>query len=226
MKSTKKIIAALLLLMAMLTFVSCADDKNETPGVNGVDADNPVSQTVFLFSEPYPDSDTLARTVFDPAIELYRLFDGLGDLNQAWESAFALTVDGHEYNYFLVTDGRYPTFQSFVDDLRNHFSEEFVQDLLSREYYIERDGAFYASHGARGSNISFHDVNYEIISQTADKITFKATARYKDSALFELSEEEWYAINWDEMEFEAREFLYEYEKINDKWVFTTFRLFY
>jgi len=231
MKLIKIVLIIILCLTFALLMAACANNT-ETPKNNSTSEpdlsgkETPQSEIEFLFPEPYPDSDTLARDIFDPAIELYRLFDGLGDLKHEWESAFTMDVGEHQYNYFLVTDERYPTFQSFINDLRNHFSEEFVQHLLSNEDYIEHDGLFYTAHGARGADIGFHDVNYEIISQSADKIIFRATVRYKDSALFELTEEEWDAINWDEMEFVIKEILYTYEKINDNWVFTEFRLFY
>ena len=243
----KKLLFLVLALTLVLVFAACSDDAlpdennpvdtgdNNSANNNKDNQEAADSENDYLFSQPYPDSDTLEKEIFEPAIVRYRLFEGLGDIQAEWGTddfvQVSIPADNESgeniINYYRVNDPNYPTLQSFIDDLRNHFSEEIVQSLLDRGYYIEQDGVFYTGHGARGSNISFRDVQYEIDSQTTDKVIFKATARYiKDSSIFEKTEEEWDAINWEEIEYDIQEFLYTYEKTNDKWVFTTFVLFY
>ena len=187
----------------------------------------------FLFTEPYPDSDTLAQTIFNPAILIYRNFEGLGNVkfdgysseyyySDDYPDYFMEQVDGQDRWYVPVNDERYPTYQSFVDELHSYFSEELTQELLSKEWYIERDGKFYMQVLDRGSNILFYNVTYAITSQTPGKVIFTATAVYIKPEAFDLFD---YADITDEM-LESKNFEYNYEQIDGKWVFTTFELFY
>lgn len=187
-----------------------------------------------LFTEPYPDSDILAQTIFDPAITFYCYFEGLNHLgfdgysseyheSDDYPDYFIEQVNGQDGYYIPVNDEHYPTYQSFVDELHSHFSEELVQELISKEWYIERNGKFYMQILDRGSNALFHNVTYAIKSQTPDKVVFTATALYIKPELFnsDLSS----ADISDEM-LESKDFVYNYEQIDGKWVFTTFELFY
>lgn len=190
----------------------------------------PTTEDLLYFSESYPDSDTLAKTIFDPAIALYRNFEGIGDVGFAGYSSEYFYLDdypdyfieqpGNRY-YMPVKDERYPTYQAFVDELRKHFSEQLTKELLSGGTYIERDGKFYLEDGARGMNVDFYDASYEVTSQVPGKVVFTATARYIRDDRF----------SWDLPEvpgemLESRDFVYNYELEGGKWVFTNFQLFY
>ena len=183
------------------------------------------TQGQMLFPGAIPDSDTLAATIFDPAIALYRDFDGLDDIKTADETCTA-PLDGNDQTFSLVDDPRYPTYQSFVDALGNCFSDELVQNLLAKGYYIEQDGKFYALGAARGSNIYFHDVTYAVTSQTQGRVVFTATARYIDDT----SPTDWLDMPAGtvipDSALTSTDYQYDYELINGKWVFTDFQLFY
>jgi len=185
----------------------------------------PPTEDLLYFAEPYPDSDTLAKTIFDPAIALYRNFEGFSDVRGGEGSGYIEQMDGWERYYEPVDDERYPTYQAFVDALHRHFSEQLTQELLSGGTYIERDGKFYMTDSARGMDISFHDVSYAVTSQTPGKVVFTATAFYVKDEWFE----EWWYSDLpeipDEM-LESEDFVYTYELIDGKWVFTSFQLFY
>jgi len=187
----------------------------------------------FLFTEPYPDSDTLAQTIFNPAILLYCNFEGLnhlgGDLYSSeyfdsddYPDYFREQVNGEDRWYIPVNDERYPTYQSFVDELRSYFSAELTQELLSKEWYIERNGKFYMQMLDRGSNVLFQNVTYAITSQTPDKVIFTATVVYVKPEAFDAD----LPANIPDEMLESKDFVYNYEQIDGKWVFTTFELFY
>ena len=212
------------MVVSFIILAACGEDSTQAdPG--------------FLFTEPFPDSDTLAQTIFSPALMLYHHFEGLGDIklnlannrdyfySDEHPDYFIEQVNGQDYEYVPVNDERFPTFQSFVDELRVHFSEELVQELLSTRLYIEHNGKFYVSGGARGTNANFVNVTYAVTSQTPDKVIFTATAfyiKYPEGAEYSSGD---YPNVPAEM-LESKEFVYNYEQIDGKWVFTTFQLFY
>ena len=182
-----------------------------------------------LFAEPYPDSDTLAQTIFNPAIMLYCNFEGLGNVKfDGYSSEYFDSADYPDYfieqgnSYVPVNDKRYPTYQSFVDELRKHFSEKLTQKLLSKNYYIERNGKFYMQVLDRGVNVLFHNVTYAVTSQTPGKVVFTATAVYVKPGSFNSD----LPSDIPNEMLESKDFIYNYEQIDGKWVFTNFELFY
>ena len=64
--------------------------------------DSAKSNSNLLFTEPYPDSDTLAQTIFNPAIMFYRYFRGINHLR----------FDGYRSDYFYSDD--YPDY--FIEE--------------------------------------------------------------------------------------------------------------
>jgi len=218
----KKFLAIILLAILFTMVLFSCENKNKTE---------------LLFTEPYPDSDTLAQTVFEPAIMLYRNFEGLGNVKSgAYSSDYFYSDDYPDYfieqengqdKYFIpVNDERYPTYQSFVDDLRKYFSEELTQKLLAKEWYVERNGKFYMQGFDRGSNLLFNNVTYAITSQTPEKVIFTATVEYLKYIPKEWADAGSPPDEIPEDMLESKDFIYNYEKIDGKWVFTNFELFY
>ena len=97
------------------------------------------------------------------------------------------------------------------------FTDSIVNDLLhpknGTERYCNIDGELYAIPADRGTNITKGEEKYEIISSNADTITFRVTVEILG---------EWDGNKQPITGYETHDFTY--EKIGDKWVFTTFNL--
>jgi hypothetical protein len=175
--------------------------------------------------DPYQDSATIAKYIFDPAISLYCNFVGLKNIKLSNKQDSGYHYENETQIYVLADDPRYPNYQVFYDDLCNHFSDEIVQKLLLTKFIIEHDGQVYVStNGDRGTDVYFYDVRYAVTSRTPEKVVLTATVRYiKGSWFIEAQSSD--KVLPDEA-FDSKDYVYNYELIDGKWVFTNFELFY
>lgn len=80
-------------------------------------------------------------------------------------------------NYYYSTG---VSFDSFVDYLKSAYTDDSVSALLNNTSVKNVEGEVYWIDGARGSDISYSGVSFELIEQSEDSIKFKAVAEYKD----------------------------------------------
>ncbi len=139
-----------------------------------------------------------------------------------WFELTTLPTSGllREYNgnsYAKVNDDNFKTLADLENYLHMLFTDSIVNDLLhpknGTERYCNIDGDLYAIPADRGTNITKGEEKYEIISSNADTITFRVTVEILG---------EWDGNKQPITGYETHDFTY--EKIGDKWVFTTFNL--
>lgn len=154
-------------------------------------------------------SDMIA--VYKNAVEAYGWFD---------LTILPTSDTFREYNgtlYAKVTDDNFKTLSDLENYLRTLFSDSIVRDLLNPknglEKYRDFDGALYAIPADRGSDITKGEEKYEIVSKSASKIIFRITVEVLG---------EWDSNKQPITGYETHDFTY--EKIDGRWVFTTFSL--
>lgn len=117
---------------------------------------------------------TLVSTGFDSTVDESRLttdFEG---------------SDGSLYAY--ETDYMYSDFEDYISSV---FTGEALENLKQNpgSYYETGDGRLCWVDAARGTNIFYVDKTFELISETDDKIEFKAIANYSGEYMYGSEEE-------------------------------------
>ena len=92
---------------------------------------------------------------------------------------FGLPRGEMDEKYFYSTG---ISFDSFVDYLKSAYTDDSVTAFLNNTSVKNVDGEVYWMDGARGSDISYSGVSFELIEQSEESIKFKAVAEYKDPA--------------------------------------------
>ena len=112
---------------------------------------------------------TLVSTGFDSTVDESRLttdFEG---------------SDGSLYAY--ETDYMYSDFEDYISSVFTGEALEKVKNDLG-SYFETSDGKLCWVDAARGTNIFYVDKTFELISETDDKIEFKAIANYSGEAVY------------------------------------------
>ncbi|MGN0595720.1 MAG: DL-endopeptidase inhibitor IseA family protein [Ruminiclostridium sp.] len=157
-------------------------------------------------TEATTTAEETAETTTAPAVELPVLadYEGIGEVytgeltldfltgqqaeifNRAYKIAMAygMATDIFGFprgemdeNYYYSTG---LSFDSFVDYLKSAYTDDSVTAFLNNTSVKNVEGEVYWMDGARGSDISYSGVSFELIEQSEESIKFKAVAEYKD----------------------------------------------
>ena len=115
-------------------------------------------------------------------------------------------VDIGDMRYFKTV--RFETYRDLREYLKSLFSVSIVDELLSGETYIDHNGRLYAIDAARGADIFMGRESYSITRESEEKYQLKVTV-------------EVYGNDAETVEG-YEEFLFTYENVSGRWVFTAF----
>lgn len=144
--------------------------------------------------------------VIGSAFEILDWYD-LGAPRSDWEDT--IKIDGRDYHRVTVDYiDNYDEFESYI---RSHFSDELINEhnFFSPGRVQNVDNKLYFSGGDRGSDIYMGGSRSEIKEYADNKIVY---ARYVDY---------YYSPDLNIVDY-TTEYLFIYEKIDGKWVFTRF----
>lgn len=183
----KKITALIMIFALLCPFASALCEAEISP-----EDDEPA------FACP-DDSDPQA--LIEAAMEVY-----------SWFAMRTLDIDPYmpsaDGNLFRVFDDRLNTREKLTSVLREYFSEEIVNVLLTSGVYVEEDGYLYTGMDSRDIDPTIADIQYYKTGETETEQYFSAAVFY--------SEEEGEITDLREFNF-LRE-----KNADDKWVFTDF----
>lgn len=151
-----------------------------------------------------------ASKLFDEASTIYdRFVCGYYDLN--FDDTY---VDPNGAWYSLVTDKRMDTLEHLKNTLNTYFDSNISKELLAEEdsIFIERNGKIYWNSGGRGSDQFIVNTKYSLKSATMKDAVFTVTVEYD--------------YDFDNTVDERKPFNYPIKRINGKWVFTDFPVYW
>lgn len=121
-------------------------------------------------------------------------------------------VDGQ--TYYRVDAPGLTTMADLRGRLRTLFSDEIVDTLLPTEggQYLELDGALYVLPGGRGANLFLGGETREAVQESESRYVVRVTVDQVDP-------EQDFLVTGREVHS------FPYEKVGDKWIFTSFYLF-
>ena len=150
-------------------------------------------------------ADEEVDSIYQKALKIYYWFD-VGTLPADMERK--TLVEGR--TYYKVT-GEPTEFQHLIDMMDSVFDGEIVEDLLSRNMYIDVDGDLYGVLADRGTDIDKGKATYETIRKGDREIVYRARV--------ELLDEKREVFEYEIHDFHMR--LYD----DGKWRFDEFYLF-
>lgn len=165
--------------------------------------------------------------IFGPAETLYAMFDSTTLYCDANDT---LTVDGMTYTAVksaqpeLDSSVDFSIYENFKNYTKTIFSDEFTDKLFKDSIkYVNYNGKLYAVSADRGNDIYYNSRTFAVTKVEKDKIEYTIYAKY----IREEYSEDYFNGKWDnttvpEYALETKEYIYPREKINGKWVFTTF----
>lgn len=158
---------------------------------------------------PEHPGDEAVLAAYDRAAEAYGWFQ-MGTLPEDPEDL--REVDGRIY--YRVDSPRFSSLADLRGCLRELFSDEIVDTLLPAggEQYIELDGALYVQPGGRGSNLYLGEETRQVLRESESRCLVQITVEQVDP-------EQDFAVTGEEVH------TFPYEKVGDKWIFTSFSLF-
>ncbi len=215
MKNWKKCLC-ILLVFAMLLFVlsGCTPQENgdeDTDDQSGEEIVNPDdgSEDGDDTEEQAGPTDEEIKAAYDKAVEAYGWFDMT---TMPTDSDDTQEENGNEY--YKVTHSTITTYAELEAYLKTLFSTQIVDFLLNDggvSRYKDFNGQLYALLADRGSDVTKGEETYKIIRETDTSIDYQVTVEVLDEEdITTVVDHEVYDFN--------------YEKINDQWVFTNFRL--
>lgn len=120
------------------------------------------------------------------------------------------------WQYYRVEHETIKTLADLENYLRSLFSDNIVTKLLSEgegKRYRDFDGILYAMPADRGTDINKGEETYEVIKESERKFILRVTVELLG---------EWQGDKRPVIGYETHDFIY--EKINDRWVFSSFDL--
>lgn len=165
--------------------------------------------------EPTPDAlpdgpdDAAVLAAYDRAEEAFGWFY-LATLPEDPEDL--QEVDGRIY--YRVDSPQASSVADLRGRLRELFSDEIVDTLLPAggEQYIDLDGVLYVQPGGRGSNLLLGEETRQVLRESESRCLVQITVEQVDP-------EQDFAVTGEEIH------TFPYEKVGDKWIFTSFSLF-
>ena len=158
---------------------------------------------------PEGPDDAAVLAAYDRAEEAYGWFQ-LATLPE--DPAEMREVDGRVY--YRVDSPPISSMADLRGRLRELFSDEIVDTLLPAggEQYIDLDGALYVQPGGRGSNLMLGEETRQVLRESEERCLVQITVE-------QLDPEQEFAVTGQEI------YTFPYEKVGDKWIFTSFSLF-
>lgn len=142
---------------------------------------------------------------FYRANQIASMFNMAASISNLEEYTISETDD-----YKKITNVSYESFLTYINSVFTY--EKTVAYLDSADSpFTNVDGAVCWVDGARGGNITFKDISFELISQTDDNIKFKGIATYQDD---------------EESDPYTEEYEYEMVKQENGWNLTDFTMWY
>ncbi|MCL2108050.1 MAG: hypothetical protein FWH20_01715 [Oscillospiraceae bacterium] len=219
----KKVLALSLALVMVLTLAACGN--NPAPANN----DQPSSENPSNGGENISDGDENPSDGNDIMPSDAEIAEAYNSAREAlgWFYMSSMPAVDYDFNVesgLFTYDGgesergpkvNHPTIKTLAD-LENYlqtlFTDEFVEELLSRDQYFDQGGELHTTDGARGSDITKGEETYEIIKDNELKIIYRVTVEDTDAEY----------PNPTVIGHTVHDMVY--EKIGDKWIFTSFEL--
>ncbi len=118
-------------------------------------------------------------SLIQKTIDIYMMYN-VSSLNYDPESTNVID----DVIYYRVQDKRFPDYQSFVAFISDCYADDFVEDYLKSNLYINIDGELYTSTGEAGSLLS-SDWHLSLVGYNSEEIWFELY--FIDSSGFEPS---------------------------------------
>ena len=196
----RRIIVLILSLLVLLAGCNSIKPSNDETDPHNNENDN---------NEPQIELDDVVKA-YQTASEATSWFRIASLLEDGSHGAIDMTtqVTYNDFNYFRAK--QYDTYSEFIDYLGTLFSDELIESLLSYNgtMYINHNGYLYGRFGIRGTNIFIGDESYEIEYVNDSKINLLVKVEVMDEDLSTVKE--------------YQTFIFPYENIEEKWVFTDF----
>lgn len=211
-----------LMLCAMLgtaTLAGC--------GSNPADAEVPqdsVAATITIEKEGLPP---LSQELQDLYTGAYKIYNQISFGKFDYDPETKMEKDG--FDYYKITDSRFPTYADFKAYLEQYFTKDFVANSILSESNIMftegEDGGLYFLGGGRGSNIFYAGHVFEADRETEQEIDFKATAYYTNSNEA-YDGDFFYTAPENPDDYTTQEFRFIVLKEDGAWKFDDFALFF
>ncbi len=162
---------------------------------------------LFACNQPQQPTDAKITQAYKDATEAYGWFD-LSTLRS--DSSDSKDINGSLY--YRVTNERFKTYADLKTYLETLFDSSIVEQLFSREIYVDIDGVLYSIDAARGADITKGEEKITITREDENKIIVQVDVDV-------IGDIETGQVTGTEMH------KYPYELVNGKWIFTDFYLF-
>lgn len=174
-----------------------------TPSPEAPDPDPPAPEL------PAGPSDGEVLDAYRRAAEAYGWFE-MATLPENPEDV--REVEGR--TYCRVDSDQFASLADLRGYLRSLFSDEIVDALLPAggTQYLDLDGGLYVMPGGRGSNLYLGEERQEVLRESESRCLVQVTVDQVDP-------EQDFAVTGQEVH------TFSYEKVGDKWIFTSFSLF-
>lgn len=210
----KRYIAWTSLLLALSLLTGCQQRESDLSQISLPPAslsvlEDPSSSAQQDPSEGLPDpATTPAEELIEPALEVYSWF-ALGSMPLSGETKTATNpTTGTEEQFQRVDNPHFGCYQEMEDYLKTFFSDEIVGNLLEEYPFCQDiDGQLYMIPVGRGSNLSIKDVTFSTEEVSESQARLSACVSFDP----DLSEEE-----------SPKNYEFICQKVDGKWVFTTF----
>ena len=218
----KKFVTLLACMMIGASVLSGCGSK--TPAPTTEVPEDSVAATITVDDASLPPLDEELQQLYADA---YKIYNQISFGKFDYDEETKIEKDGFEY--YKITDPRFPTYDDFRTYLLQYFTEQFVDNsILSADNIMfakGEDGGLYYLGGGRGTNIFYAGHTFAMDKEDDDEIGFKATAYYTNSN--EAYDGEYFYTAPEAPEnYTTQEFLFVLWKEEAGWRFNTFHLFF
>lgn len=238
----RKFLAVLSLLLCCAVLFGCAEEGSTRRKKKKTTEDEGTTTTSCEPAEPEePETDPelerfasmseqeIETEIFEPAVELYGMFHGLGSPDCDWETEYTF----NDMSYFkALADqswvdssldfSKYEDFKAYVCTL---FSERMAAKLLDTPMYINVDGDLYCMPAGRGGNMMYVSHRYAVTQVRENEVIYTVYVDYiKDEYFDQMMDDPDFEVTPDKVT--TNEIVYHRIRENGRWVFDNFELWY